>query len=87
MTKVVVCTNPSATVGFHKSLVLPSWLVSKAQDRYHDSLLLSLASLSYFSNVLLSTIPVKAIICPPIVDFPASINTFQLYNDANKWKM
>lgn len=32
----------------------------------------SFASRSYFSNVRLSTIPVKYISCPPIVDFPAS---------------
>lgn len=53
---------------------IPSWLVSSAHDKYQDSLDFSRASLSYLSSVLLSTIPVNDIICPPIVDFPASKN-------------
>ena len=51
-------------------LSLSSWLVSRAHERYHVSLFFSLASLSYFSKVRLSTIPVKNMIWPPIVDFP-----------------
>ncbi len=50
----------------------PSKLVSKAQDKYQDSLFFSRASFSYFSKVRLSTIPVKNMICPPMVDLPAS---------------
>lgn len=42
------------------------------QDRYQDSLFFSLASLSYFSRVLLSTMPVKYMSWPPMVDLPAS---------------
>lgn len=52
--------------------ILPSWFVSKAHDKYQLSRDFSRASRSYFSNVLLSTIPVNDMICPPIVDLPAS---------------
>ena len=41
------------------TLSLSSWLVSRAHERYQVSLFFSLASLSYFSSVLLSTCPVK----------------------------
>ena len=51
---------------------LPSKLVSMHHERYHVSRFFSFASRSYFSRVLLSTIPVKYMIWPPIVDFPAS---------------
>ena len=54
-------------------LSLSSWLVSRAHERYHVSLFFSLASLSYFSKVRLSTIPVKNMIWPPIVDFPEQL--------------
>ena len=59
---------------------LPSWFVSNAQDRYQDSRFFSRASFSYFSKVLLSTIPVKNMIWPPIVDFPASIARIVIYS-------
>lgn len=58
------CTN------FYEDL--PSRLVSSAQERYHVSLFFSLASRSYFSSVLFSTMPVRYMIWPPIVDLPAS---------------
>ncbi|KAH3670631.1 hypothetical protein OGAPHI_001146 [Ogataea philodendri] len=61
---------------FPTSMVLPSFLsslfVSMIQERYHPCLPASLASLSYFSTVLLSTAPVKNSKLPPIVLFPAS---------------
>ncbi len=41
-------------------------------DTHQLSLFFSLASRSYFSRVLLSTIPVKYMIWPPMVDLPAS---------------
>ncbi len=41
------------------TLSLSSWLVSRAQERYHVSLFFSFASRSYFSRVLLSTCPVR----------------------------
>ena len=53
-------------------MALPSKLVSMHHERYHVSRFFSFASRSYFSRVLLSTIPVKYMIWPPIVDFPAS---------------
>ena len=53
---------------------LPSRLVSRAQDKYHDSRFFSRASRSYFSSVRLSTMPVKYMIWPPMVDLPASGN-------------
>lgn len=51
---------------------VPSKLVSMHHDKYQVSRFFSFASRSYFSKVRLSTIPVKYIIWPPIVDFPAS---------------
>merc|ERR1712045_851026 len=66
-----VSKNPLPT-----STVFPfsrsSELVSIHHDRYHVSLFFSFASRSYFSRVRLSTMPVKYMIWPPIVDFPAS---------------
>ena len=50
----------------------PSKLVSMHHDKYQVSRFFSFASRSYFSNVRLSTIPVKYMIWPPMVDFPAS---------------
>ena len=44
---------------FLLTLSLSSWLVSRAHERYHVSLFFSLASLSYFSSVRLSTWPVR----------------------------
>lgn len=50
------------------------WLShSKIQQKSHQlSLLLSLASFSYFCIVRSSTWPLRNSICPPAVDFPAS---------------
>ena len=53
-----------------------SGLVSRAHEKYQVSRPFSLASLSNFSRVLLSTIPVSTRICPPVVDFPASVIVF-----------
>merc|ERR1719278_2217509 len=61
--------RPTSTV---LPLFLSSALVSMHHDRYQVSLLISFASFSYFSRVLLSTMFVRYMIWPPMVDFPAS---------------
>ena len=49
------CYMMHTHVGCDRTLSLSSWLVSRAQERYHVSLFFSFASLSYFSSVRLST--------------------------------
>lgn len=61
---------------------LPSWFVSRAHDKYQLSRDFSRASRSYFSKVRLSTIPVNDMICPPIVDFPASTTSVKSYHQS-----
>ena len=51
-------------------LLRSSALVSMHHERYQVSRFISFASFSYFSNVRLSTMFVRYIICPPMVDFP-----------------
>merc|ERR1719278_2178042 len=53
-------------------LFLSSALVSMHHERYQVSRLISFASFSYFSSVRLSTMLVRYMICPPMVDLPAS---------------
>lgn len=66
-------------------LFSPSWFVSKAHDKYQLSRDFSRASRSYFSNVRLSTMPVNDMICPPIVDLPASTKHQQSALDNIRW--
>lgn len=67
--KARVLSNYTTTVC---TLARSSLPVSRAQERYQDSRPSSFDSFSYFSKVLLSTIPVRKRMWPPMVDLPAS---------------